>query len=358
MSQPFKIRRRYALQLLGGATSAALLHACGSNSGDSVESSDSAPDAAGDAATKELTMSLTLGTVPWIGQVPIYIAMEKGFYADEGLDFSLNLFGSNGEYLSAFLSGQLEAISPVSSEAVLLRSQGKDYKIVLVQDNSVGGDGILTTGGINSIEDFKGQKVAVDTAGVSYFFLLQVLKEAGLTKDDITVINTDAAAAAAAFQSGNVDIAVTYAPYLQQAADAVEDGKIIYDSSSMPTAIIDLYLFDTAFVEENPETVQAFVNATLRGLEYLETNSEEALAISAAELEVTPEELAGDLEGVKLPDVDTNLKMLASPEDDLYLEEPMEDLATFLFAEGQIESEVSDFPALFDPQFVQAYKDQ
>lgn len=350
------MRRRHALQMLAGATGTALLHACGSTASSDDSSSDGSSSDA--AAEKELTMSLTMGTVPWIGQVPIYIAMEKGFYADEGLDFDINIFSSNGEYLSAFLSGQLDAISPVSSEAVLLRSQGKDYKIVLVQDNSVGGDGILAKDSIGSIEDFKDQKIAVDTAGVSYFFLLQVLKEAGLSKDDFVAVNTDSAAAAAAFQSGNVDIAVSYAPFLQQAADAVEDGRIIYDSSSMPTAIIDLYLFDTAFIEENPETVQAFVNATLRGLEFLETNAEEALAISAEELEVTPEELAGDLKGVKLPDVATNLKMLADPTDDLYLEQPMEDLATFLYAEGQIESEVSDFPDLFDPQFVQAYESQ
>lgn len=348
MTYSFKMRRRRALQLLAGASGAALLHSCGSNTssgGNGSASSDSS----------ELTMSLAMGSVPWIGQVPVYIAIEKGFYIEEGLDFTLNLFSSNGEYLSAFLSGQLNAISPVSSEAVLLRSQGKDYKIVLVQDNSVGGDGILAKDSIERIEDFKGQKIAVDTAGVSYFFLLQVLKEAGLTKDDFTAVNTDSAAAAAAFQSGNVDVAVSYAPFLQQAADAVEDGRIIYDSSSMPTAIIDLYIFDTTFVEENPETVQAFVNATLRGLEFLETNREEALAIAAEELEVTPEELASDLEGVTLPDVETNLKMLADPSDDLYLEQPMEDLSKFLSAEGQIESEVSGFPELFDPQFVQAY---
>lgn len=345
MTYSFKMRRRYALQLLAGATGAAFLHGCGASSSD-------------EGGDGDLTMSLSMGTVPWIGQVPLYIAIEKGFFADEGLDFTLNLFGSNGEYLSAFLSGQLDAISPVSSEAVLLKSQGKDYKIVLVQDNSVGGDGILAKTSIESIEDFKDQKIAVDTAGVSYFFLLQVLKEAGLSKDDFTAVNTDPAAAAAAFQSGNVDIAVSYAPFLQQAADAVEDGRIIYDSSSMPTAIIDLYLFDTAFIEENPETVQAFVNGALRGLEFLETDTEEALAIAAKELEVTPEELASDLEGVKLPDVATNLKMLATPGDELYLDQPMEDLSTFLYAEGQIESAVSDFPALFDSQFVQAYADK
>ena len=348
MPQPlFKIRRRRVLQLLAGASGAALLHAC-QTSGSSETS--------GSAASDELPYSLTMGSVPWVGQVPIYIAMEKGFFEEEGLDFSLNLFGSNGEYLSAFLSGQLPAISPVSSEAVLLRSQGKDYKIVLVQDNSVGGDGILARDGIESIEDFKGQKIAVDTGGVSYFFLLQVLKEAGLTKDDITVVNTDSAAAAAAFQSNNIDVAVSYAPYLQQAANDTPDGKVVYDSSSMPTAIIDLYLFDTAFVEENPETVQAFVNGALKGLAFLESNPEEALAISAEELEVTPEELANDLIGVTLPDAETNLQMLAQPDSDLYLAEPMEELSTFLLSEGQIEDAVTGFDELFDPQFVQAYE--
>jgi len=346
-----KLRRRRILQLLAGTSGAVVLHACQPDTSQQADNSDAGD---GDANTAT-TMSLSMGTVPWVGQVPLYIAMEKGFFAEEGLDFKLNLFGSNGEYLSAFLSGQLDAISPVSSEAVVLRAQDKDYKIVLVQDNSVGGDGILARDGIESIEDFKGQKIAVDTGGVSYFFLLQVLKEAGLTKDDITAVNTDSAAAAAAFQSNNIDVAVSYAPYLGQAAEAAEDGKIIYDSSSMPTAIIDLYLFDTAFIEENPETVQAFVNAVMRGLEFLETDPEEALAIGAAELEVTPEELAGDLKGVKLPDAETNLKMLAEPDSDLYLAKPMEELAAFLLAEEQIETEVTDFESLFDPTFIQAY---
>ena len=163
MTYSFKMRRRHALQLLAGASGAALLHACGGGTSTDSTADDSSAD------STEPTMSLALGTVPWVGQVPLYIAIEKGFFVDEGLDFTLNLFGSNGEYLSSFLSGQLDAISPVSSEAVVLKAQGKDYKIVLVQDNSVGGDGSLAKDSSASIEDFKGKEIAVDTAGVSYF---------------------------------------------------------------------------------------------------------------------------------------------------------------------------------------------
>lgn len=338
--QPYKIRRRRVLQLLAGASGAALLHACNADSNT--------------AESTEGNMSLTLGSIPWVGQVPMYIAQDKGFYEDEGLDFELRLFGSGNEYISAFLSNQLDAVSPVTSEAVLMKAQGKDYRIVMVQDNSVGIDGILARDSIESIEDFKGKEVAVETSAVGYFFLLQVLKEAGLSKDDITAINTEPSAAAAAFQSNNVDIAVTYAPFLQEAADAVPDGRIIYDSSQMPTAISDLYIFDTAYAEQNPAAVQAFVNATLRGLEYLKENPEEGAEIGATALEMDVADLQSDLEGIKLPDRAENLEMLAQPTSGLYLGGPLEDLADFLLSEDQIEQDPGDFSSLIDPQFIEA----
>ncbi|MGB3299591.1 MAG: ABC transporter substrate-binding protein [Phormidesmis sp.] len=349
----YNIRRRQVLQLLAGASGAALLHACNSSSSPEAATPDSAATTTSESGSTS-GMSLSLGTAPWVGQVPLYIAQEKGFFAEEGLDFELRNFGDSGGYLSAFLANKLDSLSLVSAEAVTLLDQGKDYKVVLIQDNSVGGDGILAKDSITSIADFKGKKVAVDTSGVSYFFLLQVLKEAGLTKDDITAINTEPSAAASAFQTGNVDIAVTYAPYLQQAADATADGRIIYDSSKMPTAIIDMYIFDSAYVEKNPAAVQAFVNGIFKGMEFLKDNPEEALKISAVALDVGPADVESDLKGVKLPDKATNLQMMAEPDSDLYVVEPLQELSDFLLSEGQIETEKGDFADILDPQFVEA----
>jgi len=337
MTQPSMLRRRHVLQLMAGTTGAIILNACQPKNG-------------GDTG-----LEMSMGTAPWVGQLPLYIAQEKGFFAEEGLDFEFSLFGASGDYISAFASNNVDSVAPVSAEAILMKSQGKDFKIVLIQDNSVGGDGILARDTIASIEDFKGKEVAVDTTGVSYFFLLQVLKEAGLTKDDITIINADPAAAAAAFESGNVDIAVSYAPYLPATARAVDDGRVIYDSSKMPTAIIDLYLVDTAFIEENPAAVQAFVNGIFKGTQFMLANPEEALRIGAEELEVTTEELEGDLKGVKIPTVEDNLDMLARPDSNTYLAEPLQELVTFLLAEDQIETDPGDVSSLLYPQFVQAY---
>lgn len=46
--------------------------------------------------------------------------------------------------------------------------------------------------------------------------------------------------------------------------------------------------------------------------------------------------------------------MLAQPDSDIYLAKPMQDLADFLLAEGQIESAPDNLEGLFDPQFVEA----
>ena len=301
-------------------------------------------------------MKMSLGGVTWIGLTPFYIAQEKGFFADSNLDVNLQIFAANTDYVSAFLAGRVDGcISLVTSEAVLLADKGKDYKIVLVQDNSAGGDGILARNSIASIADFKGKKIAVEQGAVGHFFLLQVLKEAGLSDQDIKIINADASTAAAAYQAGNVEIASSYAPFLSQADKAQPDGRIIYDTSEMPTAITDFYTFDSKYIEANPEAVEAFIRAIVKALDFLETNRDEAIAIAAKKLEVTPEALAADLEGIELPNAEVNLKMLSEPSSDLYVLNSLNAMGEFLVAQGQINT-VPDMASFIEPKFIQSFQ--
>ncbi|WP_019506501.1 ABC transporter substrate-binding protein [Pleurocapsa sp. PCC 7319] len=299
-------------------------------------------------------MEMSLGGVTWIGLTPFYVAQEKGYFEENGLDVNLQIFGANTDYISAFLANRIDgAISSVTSEAVLMADKGKDFKVVMVQDNSQGGDGILARNSVADIADFKGKKVAVEQGAVGHFFLLQVLKEAGLTDKDITIINADASTAAAAYQAGNVDIASSFAPFLSQANEAQSDGRIIYDSSKMPTAIADFYSFGTEYIEANPEAVQAFVDGIAKALGFIESNREEALAIAAANLEVTPEALDADLAGIGLPSVETNLEMLTDASSDIYILNPLKAMGDFLVEQGQIKA-VPDMENYIDPTFIQS----
>lgn len=330
--------RRQALWLISGAVSGLGLHAC------------SQPTA---SSSNQTLATASIGITTWIGNTPLYIAQEKGFFKERGLNLDAKVFSTVAEAFPAFSTGQLDGIAPVTSEAVTLAAKGIDHRIVLVMDTSVGADGILARNSIKSIEDFKGKQIAVQEGGVGHFFLLQVLVEAGLNENDISIVNTAPDAAAAAYQTGNIDVAYSYSPFLNKADAAQKDGRIIYDSAKMPTAIADIYIFSPKFIEANPKAVKAFVGGIFQGLDFLKTNPEEGLAIAAKRLNVTPEELATQLKGINLPDPQTNIQMLSNPQSDLYLLKPMNALAEFLKKQKQIQT-IPQLSKVLEPQFITA----
>lgn len=325
--------RRQTLWAIAGAAGGLALHAC--------------------TPSQEEGTTASIGLFTWVGSAPLYIARDKGFFQDLGLNLEVKVFAENTDANAAFVSDRLNAVSPVTSEAVSLAANGGDFRIVLVQDSSVGGDGILARNSIADISDFKGKKIAVEEGSVSHFFLLQVMAEAGLAANDFTLVNAGPDIAATAYRSGQVEIAVTYAPHLSKANREQPDGRIIYDSARMPTAIADLYVFNTQFLETYPEVADAFVRGVLQGLKFLQSNRAEGLAIASSALGIPPEELDDGLQGVRLPDLAANLEMLANPESDLYLLKSMESMAKFLKDRNQIQ-QIPDLAKLIEPKFIKA----
>ena len=340
--------RRRTLWLMGGLAGSLALHACSESSQAPAESPS------GGAAPR---VSAATGSTLWIGYVPLYVAIEKGFFKEAGFDLEHKIFSGSTEADAAFGAKKLQGISNVTSEAVSLLSKGQDYRIIQVADTSLGGDGILARNSVADITDFKDKEVAVELNGVSHFFLLQVLKEAGLSDKDIKINNLTPDAAAAAYQADRVDIAVTYSPFLKQANDAQADGRIIYDTSKMPTAIVDVFMFEPEFVSSNSDAAQAYVNGIFKGQEFIQTNKDEAMEIGAKWLELTPEDVEAELQGVDLTSPENNITMLSDESSDLYLLKHMMELNRFLADQGQIPAAHSEdvLKQVLDPTFVKAY---
>lgn len=341
------LTRRRTLWLMGGAASGLVLHGCTSSKTDDTSS----------AVNASSKISAKTGGSPWIGYVPVFVALEKGFFTEGGLDLDYQIFSGDSEPDVAFVAGKLQGLNNPTSEAVSLVTKGKDFRIIQIADTSLGGDGILARNSVSDIADFKGRQVGVNVGGVSHFFLLQVLEEAGLSEQDIELTNLTPDAAATAYQTGRIDIAVTFSPFLKRTNEAQPDGRIIYDTSDMPTAIVDAYLFDTEFIQQNPSAIQAYVNGIFKAREFFETNKDEALAISANQLNLDPETVESELQGVSLVSPEDNIKMLGDAASDSYLLNHMMTMGTFLAAQNKIEAAPSEEAILqiLDPTFVKAY---
>jgi NitT/TauT family transport system substrate-binding protein len=350
--------RRQAMSLLAGFSGSLMLNACtqsGSNSAPTSSNASKTPSSAintSNTSSGPFKMSLGL-VVGWVGYSPLYIALEKGFFKELGLNFSLQTFGSNTEARAAFASGAIDGQAVVTTETILQAQTGKDYKIVLYTDNSLGGDGILARKSIATIQDFKGQTIAVEVGGVDHFFLLQVLKEAGLSSRDVKLINTSPDAAAAAYGAGKVNVAVAYEPFLSQANAAQPDGRIIYDSSRMPSAIADFYIFDSQYIATYPKAITAFVQGIFKGTDFLKTNPQESYAIAAKPMGITPKELQEQLKGVRIVDLPMNKEMLGNPNSKDYVLNTLKEAAIFLKEQGQIK-ETPDMAKYIDSSFINA----
>lgn len=133
---------------------------------------------------------IIIGQASWIGFAPFYIAEDKGFFKDHGVDVEVQSIESKADSKSALAAGRIQGVSTTIDTQIVNASSGIDLSCVLALDTSSGGDGIIAKKEYNSLEDLKGKKVALDTTGGADFFWFQyLLHQKGMSIKDFDVQN-------------------------------------------------------------------------------------------------------------------------------------------------------------------------
>ena len=153
----------------------------------------------------------------WPGYGAFFIAKDKGFYKDAGVDVAIEIIQGDPEREAALVSGKTDGIGMTIDNLVLLRDKGIPVKAIYKYDGSNGADGILAKKEITSVADLRGKNVGWAPGTTSHFLLTQVLKDAGLTTKDLVHAAMSSDDAGAAFAAGRLDAAVTWEPCLSKA---------------------------------------------------------------------------------------------------------------------------------------------
>jgi NitT/TauT family transport system substrate-binding protein len=223
---------------------------------------------------------LKLAHSTWVGYGPFYIARDKGFFKDEGVDVELAIMEDTPMKMGAFFAGQIDMVASTADEFPTYLKPGKTLRYILAVDNSKGGDGIVASEDITSVAGLKGKKVAFEQGSVSQFFLNALLKEAGMTQGDVEVINMTATDAGTAFAAKQVDAAVTWEPALSQGANSTH-GHLLVSSADKPGLIADVVAVTAETAASRKAELAGFARAWYRALEFLNQNPDEAYAIMA-----------------------------------------------------------------------------
>lgn len=250
------------------------------------------------AGASEGLVPMTLSFSTWVGSGPFYIARDKGFFKEHGIDCNIKIVEDESTYASLMGSGSIDALGHVIDREVINYSKGVGEKVVMVYDQSSGGDGIVVSKDITKPEDLKGKTIALNKSSTSYFYFLTVIDKAGLKESDMTIKDMDADSAGTAFVQGQVDAAVTWEPWLTN-ANQREGGHLLCSSADYPDTIVDDVAFTDAFIKAHPDTVKGFVEAWDEAVAwYKDGHQDEGDKIMAAGLNIKIDDFKSQVKGV------------------------------------------------------------
>lgn len=246
------------------------------------------------------------GLVDFPGYTALYIAQEKGFFREAGVNVEMKKYVSLAELSQDYAAGLMDGRVNLAYETVRETMNGLRQSIVAVIDHSAGADGILGRGTTKTVSDIKGKRVAFEAGTIEEYFLSSVLKNESLSIADVSAVNADPEQAALMIQNKEVDVAVTYEPFLSPARKD-PDIHLIASSAETPELLADVLTFRQEYIDQHPETIRAFLQAYFKAHEYMRAHPEEATTTLGKVLGVSNADAMEQLRGVRIHDWTENV---------------------------------------------------
>jgi NitT/TauT family transport system substrate-binding protein len=203
----------------------------------------------------------------------------------------------------ALRGGELEASTLTYDQVVLADAKGWGLKVVMPLDYSVGGDAILASAAVHTIQDLKGRKVAFQPLSPSDFLLGYALAQRGLSKKDLQPVNVTPEAVLATMATGLVDAGVTYQPSVAMILKLGGGTRyhVLLSSREARGMITDVLAVRDTTIQHNPNLVTGLIRATLDGLAFMQRQPANAAAIISKVLDISTADVASQLATIENP---------------------------------------------------------
>ena len=242
------------------------------------------------AEVEKKDISLGVGGKQLLYYLPLSIAETKGYFKEEGLNVTISDFKGGSQSLQALVGGSADVVTGAYEHTIRMQAKGQDIRAVIELGRFPGivlGVKKELASKVKSAADLKGMKIGVTAPGSSTaMFAAYVLAKAGVKADEVAFVGVGTGAGAvAAIKSGSVDAISNLEPAISSlerdglltilADSRTEDGTKAIFGGTNPAGV----LYTKAdFIEKNPRTVQALVNALYKALKFIETATPEDIA--------------------------------------------------------------------------------
>lgn len=270
------MKKRLISVLLTTALSFLLFTGCSDNTADEISSDDSAEKTLTEVTLNEVAHS--------IFYAPMYVAVEEGYFEEEGIALDLVCGFGADKTMTAVISGEADIGFMGSEASVYTYAEGaSDYVVNFAQLTQRAGNFLVAREEMPDFEweDLKGHLVLGGRkGGMPEMVFEYILKQNGIDPENDLEINRniDFGSTAAAFAENQGDFTVEFEP---GATTLESEGKgYVVASLGEDSGYVPYTAFSAkqSYIDENPDIIQGFTNALQKGMDFVQTHTPEEIA--------------------------------------------------------------------------------
>jgi len=265
------------------AGAALLLAACGGEKEKTATPAVTAPEAtAGAEATPAEVKKVTFmagfkpqANLPFVG---VYVAQEKGFFKEQGLDVDIQ-HSDGSQHVQLLAAGKIQFATADAAQVLRYRAETSIPIVAIALIGQTGQQGwvSLADSSIKDPTDWVGKTVGFRNTMPPDFYA--ILKANGVDPNTVETVNVGFQPPTLLLE-GKVDL---YPVFLSNEPDTIRRlGKevTVFQAADYGVPTLGLtYISNQDFIANNPDTVERFLKAALRGIQYAIDNPEEAVKI-------------------------------------------------------------------------------
>lgn len=227
---------------------------------------------------------LTVGVLPTWDAAAVYLAVDKGYFEQEGLNVTPVVLAGSEEAVSRNLSGAVDISHDGYVSPIMAASKGLGLRIIVDSARAKRGMYVIVTpegSAIHTPKDLAGTTIGmINSKGLPALLTRAALRSAGVDTSSVRFVDVPYPTMGAALQNGSIDASFATDPFLARFKETL-GARVVLDTIGGPTDDFPIGCYHTTdrFAKQNPGTVAAFQRAMARAHKLAASDRAEVTAV-------------------------------------------------------------------------------
>jgi ABC-type nitrate/sulfonate/bicarbonate transport system substrate-binding protein len=208
------------------------------------------------------------------------VADRKGFFSGNGLDVEVINFTTGKQCLDTVIGGAADIATTAESPTTAAAMSGQKIAFLARTEYSYLKTLTASAANIATLADLKGKRIAFTAGTGGEVYTTELLKQAGLSKGDVTLVNLRPQDMVAALASGSIEAYNTWEPHIYNGARALGAKVRPLDTKGIYAETFNIVLMQD-YLEQRPQIVKSFLKSLIEAEAWIKANADEAIKVVA-----------------------------------------------------------------------------